>query len=271
VYGGNNMAAEKRRIAGTREWAVAEIDCCAGCSHGCRYCYARYREVVATGRIAPEQWPKPAIRGGDVERDYPLYDGQVMFPANHDIQPEIVDDCIVVLQKLVAAGNKVLVVSKPHLQCIDKICRILRSNREQILFRFSITAGDDDILRFWEPGAPCFCERLASLRHAYAQGYATSVSIEPMLDSENIVSLVAACAPHVSHSIWIGKMNKTEQRVCCEDEETPVRLQRLRQGQTDAKIRDIYSRLKDNPLVRWKESIKEVVQLKLAEKPGEDR
>ena len=66
-------------------------------------------------------------------------------------------------------------------------------------------------------------------------------------------------------------MNKTEQRVCCEDEESLVQLQRLRRGQTDAKIRDVYNRLKNNPLVRWKESIKEVVQLKLAEKPGEDR
>ncbi len=265
------MASEKRRIAGTREWAVAEIDCCSGCSHGCRYCYARYREVVATGRVGPEEWLQPRIRSRDLEREFCRYDGQVMFPANHDIQPEIVDECIAVLHKLLAAGNRVLVVSKPHLQCIEKICSTLRSSRKQILFRFSITAGDDEILGFWEPGAPCYEERLASLRHAYSMGFATSVSVEPMLDSENIVSLVEALAPWVSHSIWIGRMNKTEERVCCRDEETAMRLQRLLQGQSDARIGEIYRRLRDNPLIRWKESIKEVVGLQGVKKPGEDR
>jgi len=221
--------------------------------------------------MSAEEWLRPAIRGHDMEKDFCRYDGQVMFPAHHDIQPEIVDECLTVLHKLLAAGNRVLVVSKPHLQCIEKICRGLHSEKEQILFRFSITAGNDEILGFWEPGAPCYRERLASLRHAYSMGFATSVSVEPMLDSENIVSLVAELAPCVTHSIWIGKMNKIEERVCCRDEETAMRLQRLRRGQSDDRIREIYSRLKDNPLIRWKESIKEVVGLKGVEKPGEDR
>ena len=28
-------------IRGTKEWAVAEINCSIGCPHDCRYCYAR--------------------------------------------------------------------------------------------------------------------------------------------------------------------------------------------------------------------------------------
>lgn len=265
------MTEKKASISGTREWAVAEIDCCTGCPHGCRYCYARYKAVVVRKEVSPESWRIPAIREADVSREYPRYDGQVMFPANHDIVPEILEECVEVLRRLIAAGNRVLVVSKPHLSCIEEICNHFVDRRGQILFRFTITAADDELLRFWEPQAPPYSERLASLRHAASRNFATSVSIEPMLDSAGIVALVAELTPHVSHSIWIGKMNKAHRRCMLTNPEAERRMEAVLAGQRDENILRIYHRLKDHHLVRWKESIKQVVGLPGVQHIGEDR
>jgi hypothetical protein len=82
----------------------------------------------------------------------------------------------------------------------------------------------------------------------WRNGYRTSVSIEPMLDTvENLW-------PLVTDTIWIGKMNKAGQRVKCETPEDIARLKAVLDEQTPAKIRQLYDELADNPN-RWKESI----------------
>jgi len=263
------MAAASK-IRGTREWAVANIDCCTGCSHGCRYCYARYDAVVKNKTVSGADWENPVVRPEDVKRDFPCYAGQVMFPTTHDILPSNLDACASVIEGLVASGNRVLVVSKPHIDCIKYLCHHFEKDREQILFRFTITAIDNTILRFWEPSAPCYEERKECLQHAFAMRYQTSVSIEPMLDTENVVQLFEELVPWVTHSLWLGKMNKVESRVVCDSKEMELEMQRICEGQTTARIVQIYQQLKDNPLVRWKESIKEVMGLKLATEKGLD-
>ena len=77
------------------------------------------------------------------------------------------------VKQLLDNGNDVLIVSKPHLECIQRLCTL---PSEHILFRFTIGAYDDDTLRFWEPGAPPYDERLASLKYAFDAGFKTSVN-----------------------------------------------------------------------------------------------
>lgn len=249
---------------------MATVNCCTGCPHGCRYCYARYDSVVRHGRVSAEQWCNSAVDEEAVSRKQPLYPGTVMFPATHDIHPEILTDCLTILKNLVAAGNNVLVVSKPHFGCITSICDSFLENKQQLLFRFTITAQDNAILSFWEPSAPSYEERLDCLRYAFENGFATSVSIEPMLESENVVALVEELLPYVTHSIWLGKMNNIAQRVSCDTAEMLKEVRRIRENQSDRKIKVIYAKLKDNPLIRWKESIKEVVGLEPAPRAGLD-
>ena len=45
---------------------------------------------------------------------------------------------------------------------------------------------------------------------------------------------------------------------------------RIRHGQTDVKIRQIYKRHKENPLIRWKKEIKKVVGIPVSKKNGLD-
>jgi len=260
-----------RKISGTREWAVAEINCCIGCSYNCRYCYARLA-ALKNGSIAePEAWVRSRIDHQATAAGHPRYPGQVMFPTAHDIDAHNLDASIQVIGNLLAAGNRVLIVSKPSLFCIERLCDRFYDERDRLLFRFTITARDDAMLAFWEPGAPVYRERLQALEFACNQDFATSVSIEPMLDGPDIEGLVADCTPYTTHSIWIGKMNKIDERVAVDTPRTAAEVARIRSEQGDWCITAIYESLRKHPLVRWKESIKETVGLELLQESGLDR
>lgn len=264
------MVKIEKPVRGTREWAVANIDCCTGCPHDCRYCYARYDAVERRKQISAEEWRRPVVRDNDVYRDQPLYPGQVMFPTTHDIVPEILEACLTVIRNLLASGNRVLLVSKPHLDCIKRICEEFSLEKEQLLFRFTITARDEGVLKFWEPGAPGYGERRECLCYAFANGFNTSVSIEPILDMGDVADMVKELQDCVTHSIWLGKMNKIEKRVKAETKEEKMHIARIISNQTDEKIMEVYEKLRHEPLVRWKESVKTVVGIDLADLPGQD-
>jgi DNA repair photolyase len=264
------MGEHHKPIRGTAEWAVATVDCCTGCPHGCRYCYARYDFVERRRLVSEEQWQTCTVDDHEVAKAHPLYAGQVMFPAHHDIVPENLAACRTVLLNLLQAGNRVLVVSKPHLLCIEELCREFRPYRDRLLFRFTITARNAEILKFWEPRAPAYNERKSCLELAFRAGFATSVSIEPMLDSSDVVAMVDELQTFVTHSLWLGKMNEIDERVVCATSETQVEIERIQREQDDAHLHEIYRQLHKRPLIRWKESMKTVLGLDLASEPGLD-
>jgi len=257
------------RISGTREWAVAEINCSIGCPHDCRYCYARYDAVKKNGVLTAEQWAS-CRKNEEENTQYPLYNGRVMFPAAHDIVADNLKDCVRTLWSLFDSGNDVLIVSKPHLNVIQELCKTFEKQKQSILFRFTITARDEEILSFWEPNAPVYSERLASLRFANESGFETSVSVEPILHMSDVISMVRELLPLVSDTIWLGKMNKISSRVDVESPSVEREIDRILHEQQDHKIIQLYSALKNTRKIRWKESIKEVVGISLAGKAGLD-
>lgn len=264
------MSEQKKEIKGTREWAVAEINCCRGCSQGCRYCYARYDQVVRKKHLNADRWLQCQLLDEEVGRQHPLYPGQVMFPTAHDIVPENLEACVVVIRNLLKAGNRVLIVSKPHLGCISRLCSEFATDKKNILFRFTITARKTSTLRFWEPFAPTYIERKSCLEHAYCLGFATSVSIEPMLDTNDVVGMVHELLPSVSHSVWLGKMNKIETRVSCDSDEVKTEIARIVEGQKDEHLLELYGKLSGISKVFWKDSIKKILGLPLMKEAGQD-
>lgn len=267
------MVKKAKAISGTKEWSVVSVNCCTGCEHNCRYCYARWDAIHRYGgRVKSiEEWANPVIREKDVKKGRKKEAGRVMFPTTHDITPRNYDACATVLGKLLEAGNEVLVVSKPHRQCIRGLCEQFADYRKQILFRFTIGAMDDKLLGYWEPGAPSFKERFECLKLAFEHGFQTSVSVEPMLDAMHVVNLFRRLRPFITDTLWIGKMNELRQRVTIETDEDRRMVEMIEAGQVDEVIRDIYEALKDEHQIRWKESIKKVVGVPLAKKAGEDR
>jgi len=131
----------------------------------------------------------------------------VMYPSSHDITPKFLEIHIRQIQYLLNREFSLLIVSKPHLDCIREICKEFSGYRDKILFRFTIGSSDDKILKFWEPGAPSFEERLSCLKYASDEVFNTSVSCEPMLDN-NIHEVISSVKSYVSDSIWLGKANR---------------------------------------------------------------
>lgn len=222
------------------------------------------------GRMTAEQWPNETPRNQEITKERRRLDGGIMFPTTHDINPNNLSDCLIVLGRLLEAGNRVLVVSKPHLPCIETICREMAAYKQQITFRFTIGLLVDDLREFWEPGAPSFSERLASLRHACEVGYQTSVSAEPLLEPWNVQTLVGSLRPFVTHSIWIGKANQLRQRTLWKLSSDHPEIDRLLSWQTDERVLEIYEMFKNDPLIKWKDSYKKVIGLDRPETPGLD-
>lgn len=250
-----------KKKTGTKEWAETTLNIARGCDHGCRYCYARFNLVDRFRIIDPKDWPNVTINQKAVDAGRGKHQGTVMIPSSHDIQPSILSEFIEVLCKLLDAGNQVLIVTKPHWECITTICDTFEEHKDQILFRFTIGSTDEDVLAFWEPGAPKFTERIASLQYAYERGFATSVSSEPYLDAYPQY-IYDACISYITDSIWFGTIKHFNSRVDLEDateEQVEKYVDPILKAQTPAMVKQYYKLLDGKPLVKWKETITEIV------------
>ena len=255
-------------VSGTREWASHSANAVWGCAHRCTYCYARSM-ANRFGRISEKGWGDEIAGGNELGRRPRRVDGTVMFPTTHDITPTNLDLTLPALRGLLEVGNQVLVVSKPHLEVIQRICGEHAARKSQILFRFSIGTERAKTLAFFEPGAPEFGERLASLQYAHAADFATSVSMEPLLepDEDHVVALVEKLAPFVTESIWIGKLNRAKAVMTNNgtwNDSAARAVAIIEASQTDERCRSLVARLSGHPLVRWKESIKKAAGFTLA-------
>lgn len=221
-----------------------------------------------------------------------FYDDTVMFPGTHDFTKDNFDACYNVLKKILAVNNRVLIVSKPRPELITKLCDDLKEYKKNMLFRFTIGCMNNEILSFWEQYAPLYEERKQSLEYAFNAGYRTSVSVEPMLDFEDMEELVNDLSPYVNHAIWIGTMQhfwymdtdesaaKTEAGKLRARQNTEYygeakaqkireEIEKIKKGQSKENLEKIYGKLKDNPLVKWKWHIKEAVGLPQPDTPEE--
>lgn len=246
-----------RTGTGTAEWSERTENIARGCANGCLYCYAAANAARFKQRDR-EDWMREELTHKAEIKSYPKRDGVIMFPSAHDITQFNIETYIRVAKLILTAGNRLLIVTKPRLECIAMLSAELAPWQEQILFRFTIGSLDATTCFFWEPGAPSPQERIEALRMAKNRGYETSVSIEPMLEGADMaLSTVEAVEDHVTETIWIGKMNRPGQRVVATESEAAVEwVQRL---QSDTEILRLHDALKHHPKIRWKDSIKEVL------------
>jgi hypothetical protein len=146
------------------------------------------------------------------------------------------------------------------MECIQRICETFTDYKDKILFRFTIGSTDSKVLKFWEPNAASFEERLECLALAYRMGYQTSVSGEPLLD-RNVDDLISKLSPYVTDSIWIGKPNLLLSRTRMNghsDPETIARCNELSSWISDPDfLQDLYNKYNDDPMIQWKSSIRQ--------------
>ena len=260
-----------KSVFGTGEWAHKTANCVEGCSHGCHYCYACANAIRFYRRLVGD-WTREVPRPDMIARVCRGPCCRVMFPSAHDITPSNVGECLHAIAAMLRYGHRLLVVTKPHLECIKAICdSAARDRKSDLLFRFTMGSADNVTLRLWEPYAPSFDERLAALQYAHGNGFQTSVSCEPMLDG-NILAVVEQVEPLVTDAIWIGKANQMRQRLRINGAPPDVMKQAevLMALQSDDRIWDLYHQLEAHPKIKWKESIKKVLGLPVACQAGMD-
>lgn len=262
----------KKIISGTKEWAVKNYNILSGCSHDCKYCYAKSMAIRFKRKTA-DTWKEEELLQEAYSKKVGKAKGQVMYPSSHDITPEHLREHVDFIHKIISAGNDILIVSKPHFKCIQRICDhlIIRQHRENILFRFTIGSANNSVLKLWEPGAPSFEERLKSLKYAYSNCFKTSVSCEPMLDNY-IDDVVDQVYPYVNDAIWLGNLNQAKARLnfngC--SEEMKESMEQLLEWQNEERTKKLYNRYKKNSKIKYKESIKKIVGLDTASTIGLD-
>lgn len=183
-----------------------------------------------------------------------------MFPSTHDlfeISP-FKEACMTVLGRLLESDNEVLVTTKPRLIVIQEIIERFGDFKEKMQFRFTITSDDDRLLKFWEPNAPNYEERLSSLKLAFQKKFKTSISVEPFLDYDP-TRLFKTITPFVTESIWMGKMNYIARNGISRKEERPYN--RIRKNYERRHLLEICSQLCKNSKIRFKDSVRSQLDL----------
>jgi len=254
----------KNSVFGAHEWADKTANFINGCKHDCKYCYSK-EMAIRFKRKTPENWKEEEVRNIQLKKKFSKHSGTFMYPSSHDIHPEHLEENIIFLKNLLKSDNKVLIVTKPHIKCIKRICNEFTNYKNNILFRFTIGSSNSQTLKFWEPGAPDFNERFESVKYAYNADFQTSISCEPMLDNK-IEDLIEIMLPFVTDAIWLGKANFLLRRLKMNginDFETIKKAIQLIEWQKIENILILYKKYKHNPKIKWKESIKKIVGIEL--------
>jgi DNA repair photolyase len=267
------MGSDKKPVFGTKEWASSNFNFMLGCQHQCTYCFAcsnamRYKKIAS-----PADWATPVVSLKAVTKTHGKKQGTIMFPTAHDIHPDNLANVLTVMEALLKPGNHLLVVSKPHIECIQEICKKLDQYKDQVLFRFSIGSRHNETLQLWEPNAPSYEKRYDCLQHAYAEGWNTSVSCEPLLASgiDEVMAMVAEFKPYVTDAIWLGKGNFFNQRLTMNGRTDLLdSAKALEDVWSDDAVKHLYDLLGMDPKVKWKESMKKVLGIDVPTEKGLD-
>jgi DNA repair photolyase len=258
-------------VFGTLEWATHNVNIINGCLHDCKYCYSK-EMAIRFKRKTSETWRNEELTNIDTLK-IPKNSGTVMFPSSHDLSPDFIDEEIKVIRLLLEANKKLLLVTKPHTQVIKNICDQFKDYRDSIIFRFTIGSASEDTLRFWEPNAPGFDERLESLKYSYNNGFKTSISCEPMLDNKTN-DLIYKTLEYITDCIWIGKPNFLLRRLKMNGyEDSSIEFKKakvLLELLSDDYIFELYNQFRTNKRIKWKESIKKIVGIRVPEIVGLD-
>jgi DNA repair photolyase len=246
---------------GTREWADNSLNITKGCPNNCIYCYS-----AESTRKAGKDWTKQTKEiKVNIKEYYNKVNGVIMFPTKHDITEFNIIDSIEILKTILKAGNDVLIVSKPRLDVIKKLLEELKEYKNNVEIRFSIGTLSEEDIKFFEPGASSILERFECLEIVKKYGYKLSVSAEPLLTTnEEDTSLLIKKVLKIADKIWIGKLNKPNDRIIEKDTLSKEKILKVVSYlENDENVLKLYNKYKDNKNVEWKDSIKEVLNNRL--------
>jgi DNA repair photolyase len=250
---------------GTAEWSDRTVNIQLGCEYGCRYCYA-CAMAIRFGRIRPGCWkiPQAGKPARVIRRKRP---GVTMFPSTHDITRSNAGACADAIQAILDGGDNALVVTKGDPEAVKFALGRFSPRREamaadRIEVRVTIGSASDQVLHYWEPGAPAFRKRIETLEWLRQSGFATSVSMEPMLDADPL-AVVRAADKFATRGIWFGTARMLRARVamnCPGDTKAFIKAGLLEGAWCDLAVIgfvDLVRRVLPRHRIHFKDSIRE--------------
>ena len=189
------------------------FNCYIGCSHGCRYCYARFMQrfhphAEEWGQFVDVKVNAPEMLMRQLRR---LKPGKVFTCSACDgwqsteERYQLTRECC---RLLLEAGFGLNVLTKSRLVLRDLDIFAGRNVRLGV----TITTRDESWARIWEPGASSVSDRVEVLRQAKAKGLETAVMFGPLLPDisdtdEALEQLFSLAAETRVDQIWTDALN----------------------------------------------------------------
>lgn len=192
-----------------KEYCDLAVNLYKGCGHGCSYCYAPdiWRKM---GLSREDFYNHPAVRPGilkAIEKEAPKYKGrevQLCFtcdpyqPINDQLQ--ITRRAIEILK---ANDITVRILTKGGVRSLIDF-DLLEAGRDW--YGVTMTFIDKDKSLAWEPEAAVPHEKICCLVAAKKMGLKTWVSLEPVIEPEQTLSIITAIYPFTD-VFKVGKWN----------------------------------------------------------------
>jgi DNA repair photolyase len=190
------------------EYALLATNPYRGCGHSCSYCSVPHtthqdrREFNAGALLRPDYI-------ANLRKDAAKYQAagiteQVLITFISDpYHPGDTTPTRTTIEILIEHGLAVSILSKGGTRVLRDL-DLLRPTRD--CYAATLTSLDDNLSRRWESKAPLPGDRIAALKAAHDKGIFTWLSLEPVIDVEASLAVVAATHEFVDH-YKVGKMN----------------------------------------------------------------
>lgn len=189
------------------EYSPLACNLVIGCSHGCKYCYCPsimhtsqndWRQKVYLRKNIFEQLQKEAER---------------MRGDKREILLSFMTDCYQSEQvaEYTRTALKIFEANKLNVQVLTKNGKLASRDfptlkRNNWKFGSTIIFRSEKLRAEWEPGAPPIEERIAAVKEAHGMGIYTWVSMEPVVDPYESLSIIDELKDYVT--FWkVGKIN----------------------------------------------------------------
>ena len=196
---------------GAKEYADLACNLYTGCVHGCRYCYA-----PSCMRKSDNEWHGTASPRKDIIKlfteDAKFMHGEndtrsILFSFVSDPYQPIEAELKITRQVLQIAKTynlNTMVLTKGRAELVRRDFELMQQAKTKL--GVTLCFADDQMRQEWEPNASSVSDRLAILKEAHELGIYTWVSLEPVINPQQALSVIRKAASFVD--LWkVGKLN----------------------------------------------------------------
>jgi DNA repair photolyase len=196
------------------EYAPLAVSLYRGCSHGCTYCFAPDSTKTTRERFLQPNPRKDAIKLLKADAAEMVDSGDkreiLMSFTTDPYQPIEAEHHLTAtaIGVLINAGLPFTILTKGGIRSLVDL-EALQQAPELVRYGTTLTLNNETDRRKWEPNAAPTIERCKALRVMHDHGIRTWVSLEPLIDPDQTLYLIAITYPFVDE-YRLGTLNHAE-------------------------------------------------------------